>query len=300
MNQDAPPSGARACARLPDWLRVKTGKASLSREVRRLVAAHGLHTVCESARCPNIGECYSQRTATFMIMGETCTRDCRFCAVNHGSPTPLDAGEPERVAAAAAELGLKYAVITSVTRDDLPDGGAAHFAATINALRRTLPEAGIEVLTPDLAGDEAALRTVLRAGPDVFNHNLETVARLQSAVRPQARYDTSLAVLRSAHRQGALTKSGLIVGMGETRDEIRAAIGDLAAAGIRILTIGQYLQPTRRHLAVARYVHPDEFDEFARWGRRAGISHVLSGPFVRSSYRAAEAVAALEAGGPGC
>ena len=285
-------------SRFPEWLRVKTGKATLSRETRQLIASHGLHTVCESARCPNIGECYSCHTATFMIMGDRCSRNCGFCAVKHGAPEALDADEPARIADASAELGLEYVVVTSVTRDDLPDGGAAHFAATIEAIRRRTPETKAEVLTPDFRGDERALRTVLTARPDVYNHNVETVRRLQESVRPQASYETSLQVLRAARRLGALTKSGLIVGMGETRDELRQALADLAGTGVTILTIGQYLQPTRRHLPVDRYVPPEEFKEFARWGRSSGIRHVFSGPFVRSSYRAAEAAAEVEASGP--
>lgn len=280
---------------VPNWLRVKVGKAKLSRATRELVAGHGLHTVCENAHCPNIGECYACQTAAFMILGNTCTRNCRFCAVNHGVPQAVDPDEPRRVAQAAAKLGLRYVVVTSVTRDDLPDGGAGQFAATIRAVRAQLPDARVEVLTPDFRGDPAALHTVLNAGPDVFNHNLETVRRLQVTVRPQAAYETSLAVLREASSRGALTKSGLMVGLGETDEEVREAFRDLAAAGVRILTVGQYLQPTRRHLPVARYVEPEAFDAYRAWGREAGIAHVFAGPFVRSSYKAAETVAELEA-----
>ncbi|MDI9584948.1 MAG: lipoyl synthase [Acidobacteriota bacterium] len=282
--------------RLPEWLRVKTGKARLSQATRSLVEAHGLHTVCQSARCPNIGECYCSGTATFLILGNVCTRNCRFCAVAHGSPGPVDPDEPGRLAQAAAELGLRYVVVTSVTRDDLPDGGASQFAATVRELKRQIPGVLVEVLPSDMGGDEAALRTVLDSGPDVFNHNLETVRRLQPVVRPQAGYERSLGVLRRARELGALTKSGLIVGLGETRDELREALDDLASCGVRILTIGQYLQPTRAHMPVARYVEPAEFDEFADWGRQAGIDHVVSGPFVRSSYQAAEAAACVELG----
>jgi lipoic acid synthetase len=283
---------------MPQWLRVKVGKAKLSRATRELVAAHGLHTVCESAHCPNIGECYGCQTAAFMILGNTCTRNCRFCAVNHGVPGAVDPEEPRRLAQAAARLGLNYVVVTSVTRDDLPDGGAGQFAATIRALREQLPHARVEVLTPDFRGDRAALHTVLDAGPDVFNHNLETVRRLQVTVRPQASYDRSLAVLGEASARGMLTKSGLMVGLGETDEEIREAFRDLAAAGVRILTVGQYLQPTRRHLPVARYVEPDVFETYRAWGQEAGIAHVFAGPFVRSSYKAAETVADLEAQTP--
>ncbi len=280
--------------RLPPWLRVKTGKARQSRATHDLVAAYGLHTVCEGARCPNIGECYCQKTATFMVMGARCTRDCRFCAVEHGTPCSLEPDEPQRVAAASAALGLRYVVVTSVTRDDLPDGGASHFAATIHAVRETLPHAKVEVLTPDFRGDETCLHTVLQAGPDVFNHNVETVRRLQARVRPQASYETSLEVLRRASAAPAPMKSGLMVGLGETGDEIRATMDDLAQAGVVLLTIGQYLRPTRRHVPVARYVPPEEFGQYVEWGKDAGIAHVFAGPFVRSSYRAAEAAAALE------
>jgi lipoic acid synthetase len=280
---------------VPKWLRVKTGKAKLSRATRELVAGHGLHTVCEGAHCPNIGECYACQTAAFMILGNTCTRNCGFCAVKHGIPEAVDPDEPRRLAAAAASLGLRYVVVTSVTRDDLPDGGAGQFAATIRALRAGLPGARVEVLTPDFRGDFTALHTVLEAAPDIFNHNLETVRRLQLTVRPQAAYDTSLAVLKDASSCGALTKSGLMVGVGETDAEMREAFRDLAAAGVRILTVGQYLQPTRHHLPVARYVEPDGFDAYRAWGEEAGIAHVFAGPFVRSSYKAAETVAELEA-----
>ncbi len=295
MADEAPSGSGGERLRMPPWLRVKTGKARLANETRRLVAAHGLHTVCEQAHCPNLGECYACHTATFLIMGGVCTRDCGFCAVPHGGPGPLDPGEPERVAQAAAELGLSYVVVTSVTRDDLPDGGAGHFAATIRALRQAQPATQVEVLTPDFRGDAAAVATVLAAAPDVYNHNLETVRRLQPTVRPQAGYDTSLGVLAQVAREGALTKSGLMVGLGETAEEVTAALGDLAAVGARIVTIGQYLQPTRRHLPVARYVPPEEFDAYATSGRRAGIRYVFAGPFVRSSYRAAEAWAAQRA-----
>jgi lipoic acid synthetase len=286
------PAGDRR-REFPAWLRVKTGKARLSRETRELVANHGLHTVCEGAHCPNVGECYSCRTAAFLILGGTCTRNCRFCAVNHGRPEVLDPEEPDRLAEAAADLGLRYVVVTSVTRDDLPDGGAEHFAATIRALRERLPEARIEVLTPDFRGDENALRTVIAAAPDVFNHNVETVRRLQPQVRPQAGYETSLGVLRKARELGALTKSGVMVGVGETDEEVRECLADLAGVGVSIVTIGQYLQPTRRHLPVDRYVPPEDFAQYEEWGRAAGIAHVFAGPFVRSSYKAAETAAAL-------
>jgi lipoyl synthase len=292
---DEPSTGGRH-PRLPDWLRVKTGKAGLSRATRELVAGQGLHTVCESAHCPNVGECYSCSTATFLIMGPSCTRSCGFCAVDHGPTAPLDLDEPRRLAEAARELGLRYVVITSVTRDDLPDGGATHFAACIRAVRETIPGAMVEVLTPDFRGEAGALGVVLGAEPDVYNHNLETVRRLQPGVRPQAAYDTSLAQLRRAAAHGALTKSGLMLGLGETPAEIEEAMGDLADAGVRLLTLGQYLQPTRRHLPVVDYVPPAQFDAYAALGEARGITRVFAGPFVRSSYRAAEAAAELLSG----
>ena len=297
MSDDRAP-GRPACGgrlRLPDWLRVKTGKAHLGRQTRDIISAHGLHTVCESAHCPNIGECYCSGTATFMVMGDVCTRDCSFCAVTHGIPGALDPEEPQRVARAAQQMDLRYVVVTCVTRDDLPDGGAAHFAATVRALKLRMPGVKVEVLPSDMKGDRESIKTILAAGPDVFNHTLETVRRLQTKVRPQAGYGTSLRVLRAATDLGALTKSGLIVGMGETRDELKQTLDDLVRAGVAILTIGQYLQPSRRHHAVARYVPPEEFDEFRLWGLEAGLRHVLAGPFVRSSYKAAEAMAAATA-----
>lgn len=293
VSKSIPESGERL--RLPPWMKVKTGKGKLGRETHALVHAKGLHTVCESARCPNIGECYACKTATFMIMGGSCTRNCGFCAVDHGKPELLDADEPRRLAEAVAELGLKYVVVTSVTRDDLPDGGAEHFAATIRAIKAAVPEVEVEVLTPDFQGDLDALQIVLDAKPDVFNHNVETVQRLQKQVRPQASYETSLKVLRAATDRGAVTKSGLMVGLGETDEEIRQALRDMVQAGVRIATIGQYLAPSRNHLLVQRYPTPEEFDEFAKWGRQVGIRYVFAGPFVRSSYHAAEAAKRAEA-----
>ena len=276
--------------RLPQWLRVKSGKARLSRHTRELVHTHGVATVCECAQCPNIGECYSASTATFLILGEICTRNCRFCAIATGGPRPVDLDEPRRVAEAAAEMALNFAVITSVTRDDLPDGGAEQFRRTIQAVRQRLPHAGIEVLTPDFQGKCDAVRTVLEAGPTIFNHNVETVARLYPQVRPQADYARSLRVLKWAGEMAPQIprKSGLIVGFGETHDGIKQTLADLAEAGVSIVTIGQYLQPTRRHAPVVHYVPPEEFDSYKDWGKQAGIAHVVSGPFVRSSYHAAE------------
>ena len=279
--------------RLPEWLKVKLGKAQLSERTRELVARGQLHTVCQSARCPNIGECFAAGTATFLLMGNRCTRDCGFCAVATGPPEPLDADEPRRIAEAVAELGLRYAVLTSVTRDDLSDGGAAHIAATIRAIRERRPGTRVEALVPDFRGDEAAVQVVLSAKPDVLNHNVETVPRLQAVVRPQASHQTSLAVLVMAGRiaPDTPTKSGLMVGLGETDDEVRETLGDLASAGVSIVTIGQYLRPSPRHLPVRRYVHPEEFAQYRQVGEALGLKHVIAGPFVRSSYHAEEAAA---------
>lgn len=279
---------------LPPWLRVKTGKARLTCHTRSLVSNHGLQTVCDNAQCPNIGECYSSQTATFLIMGQVCTRNCGFCAVKHGAPPPLDASEPERLAAAAMNLGLDYVVVTSVTRDDLEDGGAGHFAATIEALRESGLER-VEVLTPDFQGNRELLRKVLQARPHVFNHNVETVRRLCPTVRPAARYERSLQVVSDARElaPSIIRKSGFMVGLGETDDEIGELVADLAAAGCQVLTIGQYLRPSRQHLPVQRYVEPECFDDYTAQARAAGISQVLAGPFVRSSYRAAEVAAAI-------
>lgn len=284
--------------RLPPWLRVKTGKAKLCGETRQLVSDHGLHTVCDSARCPNIGECYSSQTATFLIMGSACTRNCGFCAVAHGKPEPLDPEEPRRLAEAALNLGLDFVVVTSVTRDDLPDGGAGHFAATIRALQ-AVGLSQVEVLTPDFGGDREALRTVLEACPTVYNHNLETVRRLCPTVRPQAAYQRSLAVLSNAREIAprVLRKSGFMVGLGETDDEIEGLLTDLHTAGCQILTIGQYLRPSRHHLPVRRYVEPEHFERYAELARQIGIGQVLAGPFVRSSYRAAEVARQATEGG---
>ncbi|HEY3397491.1 MAG TPA: lipoyl synthase [Armatimonadota bacterium] len=281
--------------RLPDWLRVKIGKRDQSAATHALLEELGLNTVCSSARCPNRGECYSCSTATFLILGNHCTRDCRFCAVPHGDPEPPAADEPERVALAAERLGLRYVVLTSVTRDDLPDGGARHFAACIGAIRERLPEAAVEVLTPDFQGDVAALDIVLQAGPTVFNHNVETVPRLQAAVRSRADWDTSLGLLAAAGERapGIPRKSGLMVGLGEADAEVRETLAALHHAGVSIVTIGQYLRPTTRHLPVQRYVTPERMQEYEQWGRDLGLRYVASSPFVRSSYHAAEAARAV-------
>ncbi len=282
--------------RLPDWLKVKVGKQAAAQSTRELVDGRRLCTVCQSARCPNIGECFSRGTATFMLMGDVCTRDCRFCAVRHSTtgPAPLDPDEPRRVAEAAAYMGLDFVVVTSVTRDDLPDGGAGHFATTIRAIRELRPEAGIEVLTPDFKGDTRSVDTVIAARPTVFNHNVETVREMSGVLRPQADHSRSLQVLSYANGNwpGVVVKSGFMVGVGETDEQVRELLGQLAAAGCHIVTIGQYLQPTRRHHPVDRYVHPDQFAAYARWAEEAGIIEVNAGPFVRSSYRAAASAAA--------
>ena len=275
------------------------GKGGQGHATREVLERLGLNTVCVSARCLNRGECYASQTATFLIMGRRCTRNCRFCAVDSGPPEPLDPDEPRRLALAALELGLRYVVITSVTRDDLPDGGAAHFAQAVRAVRSALLGAGVEVLTPDFGAQRAPLAMVLAACPTVFNHNLETVARLRAAIRPQASYEVSLRTLESAGELAPQIprKSGLMLGLGESDEEVRAALGDLRAAGVSLLTLGQYVQPTRDHWPVHRYLAPDAWGQYQAWGRELGFEHVAAGPFVRSSYRAAEGARA--AGGEG-
>jgi lipoic acid synthetase len=279
--------------RLPGWLKKRLPSGPEAAQTRRLINRLGLATVCHSAKCPNIWECYSRKVATFMILGDTCTRACRFCGVTGGTPRPLDADEPRRVAEAVARLGLRHAVVTSVTRDDLPDGGAAHFVATIEAIRAANPDATVEVLVPDFLGRADAIHLVVEAGPDVFNHNIETVPRLYPAVRPGADYTRSLDVLSSARalRPAMLTKSGLMVGLGETRAEVEAVLADLRGAGVDVVTIGQYLQPTKQHLPVAEFVPPDVFRELEARAEALGFTAALCGPFVRSSYNAAEALA---------
>ena len=281
--------GLRIGERKPDWLRstfrTDPGYLRLKHTMRDL----GLVTVCEEAGCPNIYECWSDGTATFMINGERCTRACGFCLVDTRHPQPLDRDEPERVAEAVERMGLGFAVVTAVARDDLPDGGASGFAETIAAIRRRTPDVQVEVLIPDCKGDEASLATIFEARPDVLNHNTETVPRLQRAVRPSAGYARSLAVLARAREAGLTTKSGLIVGMGETDDEVASTLADLRGVGVDIVTIGQYLRPTTHHLPVARWVEPAVFDEYKRVGEQMGISHVESSPLTRSSYHARQA-----------
>ena len=275
----------------PEWLRVKFFNGPNYQDLKRIMRGLGLNTVCESARCPNMGECWEHRTATFMILGNICTRACGFCAVPSGKPAaPPDEQEPERVAEAAERMGLRYAVVTSVNRDDQPDGGAGIFARTISEIRKRVPGCKVEVLIPDFRGDWDALETVIGAGPDVLNHNTETVPRLYHQVRKGAVYGRSLELLRRAKSfaPSMPTKTGLMLGLGETREEVLSAMQDLAAQGTDILTLGQYLQPTREHLPIVRYVHPDEFAEYKKLGEQMGFAHVEAGPLVRSSYHAFE------------
>jgi lipoic acid synthetase len=276
----------------PKWLRAPAPGGENYRELKDLIGRLRLHTVCESAACPNVGECWNQRTATFMILGNVCTRRCGFCAVEKGAPLPVDYDEPRRVAEAVAAIGLRFAVITSVNRDDRPDGGAELFALTIRAIRERIPGCGIEVLTPDFQGSLPAVETVLAEAPEVFNHNTETVPRLYRQVRLGARYERSLEVLAHAKRVAPAipTKSGLMLGLGETNAEVLAVMRDLRASHVDILTLGQYLRPSPRHLPIARYATPAEFDEFRREGYAMGFARVESGPLVRSSYHASAPV----------
>ncbi|MCS7042103.1 MAG: lipoyl synthase [Bryobacteraceae bacterium] len=278
--------------RRPAWLKAPAPVGDNYMELKRLVRRLGLHTVCESAACPNIGECWNHRTATFMILGNFCTRRCGFCAVQKGAPLPVDPDEPRRVAEACEYLGLKHAVITSVNRDDLKDGGAGHFAAVIRAVRERIPGCRIEVLVPDFQGSREAMKTVMDAAPDVLNHNIETVPRLYREVRFGARYERSLEMLQYAAelRPDIPTKSGLMVGLGESDEEVLETLRDLRRHKVRIVTIGQYLRPTLLHLPVLRYVTPEQFAEYRRAALEMGFEHVESGPFVRSSYHAAEAL----------
>jgi lipoic acid synthetase len=281
-----PAAEPQARRRHPPWLKVPMPGGEAYTQLRKRVRELDLHTVCQSASCPNIGECWNNRALTIMILGDICTRSCRFCDVATGRPLPVDEAEPERVATILAELDLNHTVITSVDRDDLRDGGASIWAATLDACHRRAPTMTIEVLVPDFKGVLADVDTVLDAAPDVFAHNLETVPRLSREVRVQARYDRSYAVLRHARERRALTKTGLMLGLGETLDEVREVISELGELGLTILTLGQYLQPSKQHLPVIRYVHPDEFAELAEFARGCGVVHVESGPLVRSSYHA--------------
>ncbi len=275
----------------PQWLRAPAPVGENYRNLKHLVETLQLHTVCESAACPNIGDCWNRRTATFMILGNVCTRRCGFCAVQKGAPLAVDYDEPRRVAEACAALGLKFAVITSVNRDDRKDGGAELFALTIQAIRDRLPGCGVEVLTPDFQGSHAAMDIVLEARPDILNHNTETVPRLYRQVRLGARYERSLDILAHAAQSGIPTKSGLMLGLGETIDEVLAVMRDLRSSNVSILTLGQYLRPSPKHLPIIRYVPVDEFADLKRSGYAMGFQHVESGPLVRSSYHAADAIA---------
>lgn len=276
--------------RLPPWLRARSVAGPGYLTLKGLIRRFNLHTVCEEARCPNIYECWNAGTATVMILGETCTRSCGFCAVATGRPAELDHDEPVRVARAIATLGLRHVVITSVNRDELDDGGAAIFADTIRRTRAAAPGCAIEVLIPDFQGSPAALTTVLDARPDILNHNLETVPRLYPRVRPQAKYGRSLGLLAQAKRSGMTTKTGIMVGLGETRDELRALMADVVRTGCDMMTAGQYLRPSLAHLPVERYYPPEEFAELRDEGMALGIPNVFAGPLVRSSYHAAEQV----------
>jgi lipoyl synthase len=273
----------------PEWLRVKFFGGERYQGLKRIMRTLDLHTVCESARCPNMGECWEHGTATFMILGDICTRACGFCAVPSGKPVgPPDENEPLRVAEAAARMGLRYVVVTSVNRDDQPDGGAHIFTSTISEIRRRIPGCKVEVLIPDFRGNWQALDAVLAVKPDILNHNTETVPRLYRKVRKGALYERSIELLRRAKEThpDVPTKTGMMLGLGEERDEVLATMRDLASQGTDILTLGQYLQPTREHLPVVRFVHPDEFSEFKRMGEQMGFKHVEAGPLVRSSYHA--------------
>lgn len=279
--------------RLPDWLKTPLPKNPNFFRLKSLVREHGLHTVCESASCPNIGKCWDRGTLTIMILGNTCTRACRFCDVETGHMLPPRLEEPAEVAAMLSKLSLRYVVVTSVDRDDLPDGGSTLWAETIREVRRRCPDLKVEALIPDFRGDVQAIQTVCAAAPDVLAHNIETVARLQKTVRPQCRYEWSLETLRLARRAGLATKSSLMVGMGETKEEVIQTMRDLLSVGCQILTIGQYLRPTREHLEVTEFVRPDVFDEYKRMGEALGFDHVEAGPLVRSSFEADRQAGAL-------
>ena len=283
--------------RLPDWFRVRAPGGPNYLDLRARFRSAALHTVCEEAHCPNIGDCWERRTATFMILGDTCTWRCHYCAVKTGRPDAVDMEEPRRLAATVQQMGLRYCVITSVTREDLPDGGASVFAECIRQIRRLLPDCKVEVLIPDFKGDDDALATVLDAAPDVLNHNIETVRRVFRTVRPKGGYDRSLRLLRRAGELAGRipTKSGMMVGLGETDEEITETMGELLENGCRLLTVGQYLRPSPVHFPLQRYYRPEEFDAIRDLGLRMGFRHVASGPLVRSSYHADEQAAAAQA-----
>lgn len=274
--------------RKPDWLRAKLPTSAGYKATREIVDTHSLHTVCKSAQCPNMGECWSRGTATVMILGNICTRSCTFCAIQTGRPTELDLGEPARVAESIAKMNLKHTVVTSVARDDLKDGGASVWAATIRAIHHRIPECAVEVLTADFRGQQEYLDVVLDACPDIFNHNMETVKRLQRPIRKTARYDRSLWVLEHAKSRGFITKSGIMLGIGETDEEIKEVLQDMVNVGVDILTIGQYLQPTKKHQPIDRWVTPEEFQKWKEYALEIGFGVCESGPMVRSSYHADE------------
>ncbi len=286
-------------ARLPVWIAQRKLRLGSLHAVRNVVATGGLHTVCDEARCPNRSECFSRGTATFLIMGDTCTRACRYCSIAHGKPRPLDPEEPEKLVRAVRQLGLRHVVVTSVDRDDLPDGGAGHFARVITALRALQPPVTVEVLTPDFRASLEAVDTVIAAEPHVYNHNVETVPRLYPLVRRQGRYAWALAVLQRVAEKAPeiVRKSGLMVGLGEKKEEVEQVLRDLKAVGCQVVTIGQYLQPTRQQVPVVRYWRPQEFAELAAFGASLGLE-VIAGPFVRSSYRAEEAFLQVTASTP--
>lgn len=274
--------------RLPSWFKVRLQQGPDYQDIRQVVDRLGLHTICEEARCPNIWECWNSRTATFLILGDICTRRCHYCSVTTGRPLAVDHEEPLRVAQAVQAMRLKHAVVTSVNRDELDDGGASLFAETIRQIRLVNPACRVEVLIPDFEGKATALQAVADMRPDILNHNIETVERLFPSIRPQGKYRRSIELLGRARQMGLTTKSGLIAGMGETADEIQQVMHDLRSVGCELLTIGQYLQPTKQHLPVARFYHPDEFAQFKEEGLALGFRHVESGPLVRSSYHAAD------------
>ena len=277
--------------RLPEYLKRPIIDTEKTRTVRRILKTNCLNTVCENARCPNKNECYTKNTATFLIMGNVCTRNCRYCNIGCAKPAPLDMDEPMHVAQAVKELGLKYSVITSVTRDDLPDGGAEHFARCIEEIRKLVPDVKIEILTPDFKGEHSALDRIISAHPDVFNHNIETVKELFKTVRPQAIYNRSLDVLKYIKENSdIITKSGMMIGLGETFEQIEETLTDLKKAGCDILTIGQYIQPSKEHLPVAEYYKPEDYETLKTLAQKIGFKHYQIGPLVRSSYRAAELI----------
>lgn len=277
----------------PDWLTIQAPSAEKLESMKKLLDAGHLHTVCEGADCPNIGECFAGKTCTFMILGDVCTRNCRFCAVSHGRPVPVDPEEPQGVALTSRQLNLQHVVVTSVTRDDLADGGAGHFADTIRAIREAVPDAAIEVLIPDFQGNKAALQKVIDAEPDVINHNVETIPRLYSTVRPQAIYGRSLELLQRVSASGIVSKSGLMLGLGETNEEVLKVMEDLRAANCDMLTLGQYLSPSPAHHPVVDYIHLDTFNRLKQEAYHMGFLEVNAGPLVRSSYQAARALSSI-------